>query len=254
MLNKIRKVFDFFQNRNILDFSKKNIAHHYDISEKVYKLFLDKDMQYSCGYFHNDDIGLEQAQIDKKNHLIKKLHINNKKLKILDIGCGWGGMALQIAKDTGSYVKGVTLSVNQFETSKKRAKENNLDSLVDFELIDYRNIKEKYDRIISVGMFEHVGSKEYKNFFNKINNLLTDEGIMVLHSIGSKFTPHLTNPWIEKYIFPGVYIPSLSEVIPIIEKENLWINDIEILILHYAKTIKEWRKNFYNNRKLSSSR
>ena len=249
LLDKMRKIFDFFQNRNILDFSKKNIAHHYDISEEVYKLFLDKDMQYSCGYFHNDDIGLEQAQIDKKNHLIKKLHINNKKLKILDIGCGWGGMALQIAKDTGAYVKGVTLSENQFETSIKRAKESNLDSIVDFELIDYRNIEEKYDRIISVGMFEHVGQKEYKNFFNKINYLLKDEGIMVLHSIGSKFTPHLTNQWIEKYIFPGGYIPSLSEVVPIIEKENLWINDIEILILHYAKTIKEWRKNFDNNRK-----
>ena len=244
----INHLFDFFQKTNILDISKKNVAHHYDINEEIYKLFLDKDMQYSCGYFHNDNVSLEQAQIDKKNHLIKKLNINRKNLKVLDIGCGWGGMALQIAKDTGAHVKGITLSKNQHETAIKRCKELNLDSIVDFELTDYRNINEKYDRIISVGMFEHVGKEYFNEFFKKIKNILTDDGIMVLHSIGSKSLPYNTNSWIKKYIFPGGYIPSISEVVNVIEREDLWINDLEILRLHYANTIKHWHNNFKKNK------
>ena len=205
-------------------------------------------MQYSCAYFHNDNISLDQAQIDKKHHLIKKLNINKKNMKVLDIGSGWGGMALQIAKDTGAYVTGITLSKNQLETSRKRAKNNNLNSLVNFELEDYRNINEKFDRIISIGMFEHVGAQQYDIFFKKIKEILTDDGVMILHSIGQKYKPQETNSWIRKYIFPGGYIPSLSEVLSATEKEGLWVNDLEILRLHYADTLKHWHKNFNNNR------
>ena len=244
----LKKMFNFLNKKNLIGLSIKNVAHHYDINEEIYKLFLDKDMQYSCAYFHNDNISLDQAQIDKKYHLIKKLNINKNNMKVLDIGSGWGGMALQIAKDTGVYVKGITLSKNQLETSRKRAKQANLNSLVDFELDDYRNINEKFDRIISIGMFEHVGIKQYEVFFKKIKEILTDDGVMVLHSIGQKHKPQETNPWIKKYIFPGGYIPSLSEVFSATEKEGLWINDLEIWRLHYASTLKHWRKNFNNNR------
>ena len=250
--HKIRKIFkkmfSFLNKKNLISTSIKNVAHHYDINEEIYKLFLDKDMQYSCAYFHNDNISLDQAQIDKKHHLIKKMNIDKKNMRILDIGSGWGGMALQIAKDTGAYVKGITLSKKQLETSRKRAKQNNLSSLVNFELEDYRNINEKFDRIISIGMFEHVGIKQYDVFFKKIKDILTDDGVMVLHSIGQKYKPEETNPWIKKYIFPGGYIPSLSEVFSATEKEGLWINDLEIWRLHYASTLKHWRKNFNNNR------
>ena len=248
ILDLINLFAEFFQRGNLQDISKKNVSHHYDINEEIYKLFLDKDMQYSCAYFHNENISLDQAQIDKKNHLIKKLNINKNNMKVLDIGSGWGGMALQIAKDTGAYVKGVTLSDNQYVTSKKRAKELSLDSKVDFDLIDYRNLNEKFDRIISVGMFEHVGKKEYQKFFKKIYDLLNDEGVCVLHSIGTMHPPSKTNPWIKKYIFPGGYIPSLSDIVPVIEKNKLWINDIEFLQLHYATTLKNWRINFNRNR------
>ena len=244
----LKKMFNFLNKKNLIGLSIKNVAHHYDINEDIYKLFLDKDMQYSCAYFHNDNISLDQAQIDKKYHLIKKLNINKNNMKVLDIGSGWGGMALQIAKDTGAYVKGITLSKNQLETSRKRAKQANLNSLVDFELDDYRNINEKFDRIISIGMFEHVGIKQYEVFFKKIKEILTDDGVMVLHSIGQKHKAQETNPWIKKYIFPGGYIPSLSEVFSATEKEGLWINDLEIWRLHYASTLKHWRKNFNNNR------
>ena len=234
--------------KNYIGSSKKNVQHHYDIDESVYKLFLDKDMQYSCGYFHNDNVSLDQAQIDKKTHLIKKLNIKKEKTKVLDIGSGWGGMALQIAKDTGSYVKGITLSNNQYDTSVQRTKKMNLENLVSFKIEDYRNIKEKYDRIISVGMFEHVGKRNYSVFFKKIKEILEDDGVMVLHSIGNKEAPAGTNPWITRYIFPGGYIPSMSEVIKEIENVGLFVNDVEILRLHYANTLKLWRRNFLHNK------
>ena len=244
----LKRMFNFLNKKNLMGLSIKNVAHHYDINEEIYKLFLDKDMQYSCAYFHNDNISLDRAQIDKKYHLIKKLNIDKKNMKVLDIGSGWGGMALQIAKDTGAYVKGITLSKNQLETSRKRVKQANLNSLVDFELDDYRNINEKFDRIISIGMFEHVGLKQYEVFFKKIKEILADDGVMVLHSIGQKNKPGETNPWIKKYIFPGGYIPSLSEVFSATEKEGLWVSDLEIWKLHYARTLELWRKNFNNNR------
>ena len=247
LINFISTKLRFLQQLNFISKSYNNVAHHYDIDEKIYKMFLDKDMQYSCAYFRNDNLNLDQAQEEKKNILIKKLNIK-KNMKVLDIGCGWGGMAMQIAKDTGAYVKGITLSQNQYELSQKRLKESKLDEQVDFELIDYRELSGKYDRIISVGMFEHVGLAQYNKFFNCIKNLLTDDGIMILHSIGSKLEPHQTNPWIRKYIFPGGYIPSLSEVTKVVERQDLWISDLEIWRMHYAKTLQKWRINFNNNR------
>ena len=257
--NFLHSLINFFstklrvlQQLNFISKSYNNVAHHYDIDEKIYKMFLDKDMQYSCAYFRNDNLNLDQAQEEKKNILIKKLNIKEN-MKVLDIGCGWGGMAMQIAKDTGAYVKGITLSQNQYELSQKRLKESNLEKQIDFELIDYRELSGKYDRIISVGMFEHVGLAQYNKFFNCIKNLLTDDGIMVLHSIGSKLQPHQTNPWIRKYIFPGGYIPSLSEVTKVVENQDLWISDLEIWRMHYAKTLQKWRINFNNNRAKISS-
>lgn len=257
--NFLHSLINFFstklrvlQQLNFISKSYNNVAHHYDIDEKIYKMFLDKDMQYSCAYFRNDNLNLDQAQEEKKNILIKKLNIKEN-MKVLDIGCGWGGMAMQIAKDTGAYVKGITLSQNQYELSQKRLKESNLEKQIDFELIDYRELSGKYDRIISVGMFEHVGLAQYNKFFNCIKNLLTDDGIMVLHSIGTKLQPHQTNPWIRKYIFPGGYIPSLSEVTKVVENQDLWISDLEIWRMHYAKTLQKWRINFNNNRAKISS-
>ena len=248
IINFFSSKIRIIQQLNSTFISKKNVAHHYDINDDFYKLFLDDDMQYSCGYFHNENISLEQAQLDKKNHLIKKLNIDNKNIKVLDVGCGWGGMAIQIAKNTGAKVKGITLSKNQYETAIKRIKNQNLENLIDIELTDYRNVKGKFDRIISVGMFEHVGLGHYRKFFNKMKNLLTDNGLMVLHSIGQKSRPSETNAWIRKYIFPGGYIPSVSEVMKNIEKEDLWVADTEIWRLHYANTLKHWRRNFNINR------
>ena len=247
-INFFSSKFSILQQLNFLSKSRINVQHHYDINEEVYRLFLDSDMQYSCGYFHNDNISLDQAQIDKKKYLIKKLNINKKNLKILDIGSGWGGMAIQIAKDTGANVKGITLSKNQLKTSNERIKELNLNNLVKFELEDYRKINSKFDRIISVGMFEHVGTAQYRKFFRCMKNLLTEDGSMILHSIGHVGSPCYTNPWIRKYIFPGGYIPCLSEVTKAIEKEGLWITDVEIWRLHYANTLKHWRMNFNKNR------
>ena len=231
-LQQINKIFQ----------SKKNVAHHYDIDENLYKLFLDKDMQYSCAYFHNDNMTLEQAQYDKKKHIINKLRIEEG-MKVLDIGCGWGGLALQIAKETGAYVKGITLSENQFATAQKRAQEEGLNDKVKFALQDYRHEEEKYDRMVSVGMFEHVGVTYFPNFFSKTYGLLKESGIFLLHTIGQKGKPTATSPWIRKYIFPGGYIPSMSEIINVCEKQNIIISDVEILRLHYAHTLTRWYRN-----------
>ena len=235
------------QQINLIKKSKKNIAHHYDLNENLYKLFLDKDMQYSCAYFHNENISLDQAQSDKKQHIIKKLNIENN-MKVLDIGCGWGGLALQIAKETGSYVKGITLSENQLATAQKRAQEEGLNEKVVFALQDYRNEKTKYDRIVSVGMFEHVGTNFYQTFFSKTYELLKDKGIFLLHTIGRRGKSTSTSPWIRKYIFPGGYVPSMSEILNVCEIENINITDIEILRLHYAYTLTHWYKNILKNK------
>tara|TARA_Y100001970_G_scaffold16655_1_gene18761 strand:- start:603 stop:1787 length:1185 start_codon:yes stop_codon:yes gene_type:complete len=239
--------FKTFQQLNEFINSKKNVAHHYDLKEDLYRLFLDKDMQYSCGYYHNSNIGLDQAQIDKKNHIIAKMQISEN-MKVLDIGCGWGGMAIEIAKKTGAYVKGITLSENQFATASKRAQEEGLSEKVSFKLQDYRDEKENYDRIVSVGMFEHVGVKYFKTFFAKTYNLLNDKGVFLLHTIGQRGIPTATNPWIRKYIFPGGYIPSLSDIVKDCEKLNINITDIEVLRLHYAHTLTHWYQNVLKNK------
>ena len=239
--------FKIFQQLNEVVKSKQNVAHHYDLKEDLYKLFLDKDMQYSCAYFHNENISLDQAQIDKKNHIINKLQISEK-MKVLDIGCGWGGMAIEIAKQTGAKVKGITLSENQFETASKRAQEEGLSDKITFKLQDYRDENETYDRIVSVGMFEHVGIKYFKEYLKKTYDLLKDSGIFLLHTIGQRGVPTATSPWIRKYIFPGGYIPSLSDIIHETEKLNINITDIEILRLHYAHTLTHWYKNVQKNK------
>ena len=239
--------FKIFQQLNEIVKSKQNVAHHYDLKEDLYKLFLDKDMQYSCAYFHNENISLDQAQIDKKNHIINKLQISEN-MKVLDIGCGWGGMAIEIAKQTGATVKGITLSENQFATASKRAQEEGLSEKLTFKLQDYRNENENYDRIVSVGMFEHVGIKYFREYLKKTYDLLKDTGVFLLHTIGQRGVPTATSPWIRKYIFPGGYIPSLSDIIHETEKLNINITDIEILRLHYAHTLNHWYKNVQKNK------
>ena len=243
----ISSIFKSFQQINKLVNSKKNVAHHYDLNEDLYRLFLDKDMQYSCAYFHNENISLDQAQKDKKIHIINKLKISEN-MKILDIGCGWGGMAIEIAKNTGAKVKGITLSRNQFNTASRRAQEEGVSEKVNFALQDYREESDSYDRIVSVGMFEHVGIKYFKTFFEKTYDLLNEKGVFLLHTIGQRGVPTATSPWIRKYIFPGGYIPSLSEIVKISEKLNMNITDIEILRLHYAHTLTHWYRNILKNK------
>ena len=239
-------------NYNFPGKSKKNIQHHYDIGgikgEKLYDIFLDKrHRQYSCGFFQNENNSLEQAQQNKINHIIKKLNIKEGQ-KILDIGCGWGGMAFEIARQKKCTVLGVSLSENQINYCKKKAKKMNLDNQIEFQLTDYRHIKGKFDRIVSVGMFEHIGKKFYRIFFKKINDLLKDDGIVLLHTIGSIDKPQPTAPFIQKYIFPGGVVPSLSELVTPIEKSNFIISDTETLIRHYDKTLDNWLKRFSENK------
>ena len=243
----LSSLFMPFQQINQLINSKKNVAHHYDIDENLYKLFLDKDMQYSCAYFHNANINLDQAQKDKKQHIIHKLQISEN-MNVLDIGCGWGGMAIEIAKSTGAKVKGITLSENQFKTASERVQKEGLSDKVTIALQDYRNENNKYDRIVSVGMFEHVGIRYFKTYLNKANELLKDNGVFLLHTIGQRGKPTATSPWIRKYIFPGGYIPSLSEIMKETQKLNINVTDIEILRLHYAYTLSHWYKNIIENK------
>ena len=248
MYKKILSFCKPFQQINRLVQSKNNVAHHYDLNEDLYRLMLDKDMQYSCAYFHNENISLEQAQTDKKKHIIEKLQIKDD-MEVLDIGCGWGGIALQIAKDTGARVKGITLSENQLATAQRRAQVEGLNEKVKFSLQDYRHEKYKYDRILSVGMLEHVGASYFPEFFSKTYDLLKDSGIFLLHTIGKRGKPVATSPFIRKYIFPGGYIPSLSEITKVTEIYNMNITDIEILRMHYAHTLSHWYKRTMDNKK-----
>jgi cyclopropane-fatty-acyl-phospholipid synthase len=227
--------------------SRKNVAHHYDLSGALYDLFLDTDRQYSCAYFPSGRETLEEAQVAKKRHIAAKLYMNRPGLRVLDIGSGWGGLGLDLARDTQADVLGVTLSKEQLGVARDRAQKAGLSSTCKFELRDYRAIQETFDRIVSVGMFEHVGVGYYDAFFHKVRDLLTDDGVMLLHYIGRSDGPGATNPWTVKYIFPGGYCPSLSEVVPCIERAGLMITDIEVLRLHYAETLKEWRARFRRN-------
>ncbi len=247
VIKKLRGTYRYLTSFNKIAKSKENVAHHYDISEKLYDLFLDENRQYSCAYFKNENDTLEQAQNNKIHHIIKKLNIQPNQ-KVLDIGSGWGTLALAIAKETQASVTGITLSENQFEYSKNKAKEMNLSNKVDFKLIDYRQLNEKFDRVVSVGMFEHVGRKFYRTYFNKVFKLLNERGIALIHTIGSSMPPRDPQPWIQKYIFPGGYTPSLSEVVNPIENSGLIVSDIEVLRMHYAHTLRNWKERFLSKK------
>jgi len=247
VLNKIKGSYRYFTNFNKGLVSKNNVSHHYDISEKLYDLFLDANRQYSCAYFKNENDSLEQAQENKMNHIIKKLNIKPNQ-KILDIGSGWGTLAINIAQKTKASVTGITLSENQLQYSNNKAKEMNLGNQVEFKLIDYRELNEKFDKIVSVGMFEHVGRKFYKKYFNTVSKLLNDKGIALIHTIGSSNPPRNPHPWITKYIFPGGYTPSLSQIARPIEDSGLIISDIEVLRMHYAHTLRNWKERFLSKK------
>ncbi|MBL8705031.1 MAG: class I SAM-dependent methyltransferase [Rhodospirillales bacterium] len=227
--------------------ARRNVAHHYDLSDEFYELFLDNDRQYSCGYFASEDDALLQAQENKKRHIAAKLLLQPG-MKVLDIGCGWGGMALFLAEHCGAEVLGITLSEHQLAVARQRAESKGLSGRVRFALTDYRQVEGRFDRIVSVGMFEHVGVPQYRQFFEKVRALLPEEGVALLHSIGCMWGPHPIDPWIAKYVFPGGYIPALSEVMPPVEDSGLFATDVELLYPHYAQTLRAWRERFMANR------
>ena len=247
ILNTIKGTFRYLTKFNKGLVSKNNVSHHYDISESLYDLFLDANRQYSCAYFKNENDTLEQAQENKMNHITKKLNIQANQ-KVLDIGSGWGTLAIHIAQKTNASVTGITLSENQLVYSKKKAKELNLGNQVEFKLADYRELNEKFDRIVSVGMFEHVGRKFYRKYFNTVSKLLNDQGIALIHTIGSSNPPRNPQPWITKYIFPGGYTPSLSQIARPIEDSGLIISDMEVLRMHYAHTLRNWKERFLSKK------
>jgi cyclopropane-fatty-acyl-phospholipid synthase len=232
---------------NPIGLSRRNVAHHYDLPDQLYDLFLDGDRQYSCAYFQNGGDDLATAQAAKKRHMAAKLLLEPGQ-EILDIGSGWGGLAMYLAEVGGGEVTGLTLSEEQLKVSRQRAAGAGVDDQVKFHLRDYRQQKGRFDRIVSVGMFEHVGVTQYQKYFSTISDLLTDDGVCVVHSIGRMGGPSSTSPWIQKYIFPGGYSPSLSETLAVIEKSGLWVTDVEVLRLHYAETLKQWRSRFQANR------
>jgi len=236
-----------FQQYNPIGRAQDHVAHHYDLSRELYELFLDEDLQYSCGYFVNEHDTLKTAQRNKKQHIAGKLCLQPGQ-RVLDIGCGWGGLALFLAQQADVEVVGVTLSTEQHKVAVERAIASGLSDRVRFLLQDYRDLNEPFDRIVSVGMFEHVGIGHYDEFFAKVNALLKDEGVMLLHSIGRMSPPGTTGPWLRKYIFPGGYTPALSEVFDVTQRQQLWVTDVEILRLHYAYTLREWQKRFQANR------
>ncbi len=246
-LDKFRRIYRYITNFNLIGKSKQNVAHHYDLSNKFYDLFLDEKRQYSCAYFKNEDDTLEVAQNNKIDHIIKKLNLKSNH-KVLDVGCGWGTLALDIAKKTQCEVVGITLSKNQLEYAQQKAREMNLENQVEFRLEDYRQLSEKFDRVVSVGMFEHVGRKFYSKYFNKVFDFLNEDGVALIHTIGSINPPRGPQPWITKYIFPGGYTPSLSEVSLPIEKSGLIISDLEVLRAHYAHTLRSWKDRFMSKK------
>jgi cyclopropane-fatty-acyl-phospholipid synthase len=243
-LRRFKKRIDQY---NPVGKAKENVAHHYDLSGALYDLFLDRDRQYSCAYFEGPEASLEDAQLAKKRHLAAKLMIKPG-MKVLDIGSGWGGLGLYLAETCGAEVTGVTLSEEQHKLSNERAEQRGIADRVKFHLKDYRHLDQRFDRIVSVGMFEHVGVGHFAEYFGKIRTLLADDGAAVVHSINRSDGPGATSAWVKKYIFPGGYIPALSEVVPQIEGAGLYITDIEILRLHYAETLREWAHRFADHR------
>lgn len=247
VLRRVSRSVRRFQQANPIGKAQSNVAHHYDLGNDFYKLFLDEGMQYSCAYFQSDDNTLEEAQRNKLRLLAAKLNLKPGQ-KVLDIGSGWGDLALYLARMEDVTVVGCTLSKEQYELSNRKAHAAGLSDRVRFELLDYRKLVERFDRIVSVGMFEHVGVHHYGEFFAKINELLDDDGVMVLHSIGHMSPPGTASPWLRKYIFPGAYSPALSEVFDVVEQNSLWVTDLEFLRLHYAKTLDHWYQRFAANR------
>lgn len=233
--------------RNFGERSRRNVAHHYDLDGKLYSLFLDSDRQYSCGYFEHADDGLEDAQLAKKRHIAAKLAIEPGQ-RVLDIGCGWGGLAIYLARNCGANVTGITLSQEQLGVARGRAEEERLKNRAGFAFQDYRDVRDRFDRIVSVGMFEHVGVGYYDAYFQKVAESLTEDGVALIHTIGRTDGPGATNPWLSKYIFPGGYIPAMSEVVSAIQRARLIITDVEILRLHYAETLRAWRERFLARR------
>ena len=242
-MQDLRRRMNRFLQRNDPRRARRNVAHHYDLSDDLYGLFLDADMQYSCAYFARPDMTLDEAQEAKKAHIAAKLRLVPG-CRVLDIGCGWGGMALTLARDHGARVTGVTLSQNQVETARRRAEAAGLSDRVEFRLADYRKLDESFDRIVSVGMLEHVGLPQYDTYFAKVHDLLAPDGVALIHTIGQVAPPRPTSDWLAKYIFPGGYVPSLSELAPPIERAALWATDIEVLRGHYARTLNHWRQRF----------
>ncbi|PKQ03632.1 MAG: SAM-dependent methyltransferase [Alphaproteobacteria bacterium HGW-Alphaproteobacteria-11] len=243
----LRRAKRRIDQHNPMGRAQKNVAHHYDLDGGIYDLFLDSDKQYSCAYFADPNMTLEEAQVAKKRHIAAKLRIEPG-MRVLDIGCGWGGMALTLAEEAGANVVGVTLSKEQHMVARRRAAERGLEAQVEFRLQDYRTLTESFDRIVSVGMFEHVGVGHYREYFDRVRELLTNNGVALIHTIGRLDGPGSTNPWIAKYIFPGGYIPALSEFAAAVERSGIIITDVEVLRLHYAETLREWRRRFMEKR------
>lgn len=239
MLNLMKPL----QEWNRISASRRNVAHHYDIDEALFRRFLDTDMQYSCAYWPSDGITLEQAQYAKKEHVRRKLRLRPGQ-HVLDIGCGWGGLAIHLAQCDDVTVTGLTLSREQYRIATQRVRDLGLSDRVEIRLQDYRENAERYDRVVSVGMFEHVGARYYDTYFQAVHDRLTDDGVSVIHTIGRVTPPGVTNPWIAKYIFPGGYIPAMSEVMAAVERQGLFSTDVEVLRLHYAKTLAEWQRRF----------
>lgn len=242
-----RYAFRHLAPHNSLSRARRNVVRHYDIDDRIYRLFLDSDWQYSCAYFDSPDADLETAQRAKQRHIAAKLALKPGQT-VLDIGSGWGGLALYLARTAGTKVTGITLSDNQLAAARRRAADSGLDDLVHFELRDYRKLNRPFDRIVSVGMLEHVGVADFDDYFHQIERLLSEDGVALIHAIGRIDGPGATNPFIAKYIFPGGYFPALSEVLPAIERSGLIVTDIELLRLHYANTLRAWRKRFVANR------
>ena len=245
---KMRRLLRPITNFNNAARARRNVAHHYDLSSSLYALFLDKDLNYSCAYFKNPEMSLEAAQIAKKRHIAAKLNLERTGLRILDIGSGWGSLGLDLARENNAEVLGITLSTEQLAVANRRAAAAGLADKCRFELKDYRSVEGQFDRIVSVGMFEHVGTHYYDTFFAKVRDLLAPDGVALLHTIGRADGPGATPRWISKYVFPGGYAPALSEIMASVERCGLYTTDIEVWRLHYAKTLKEWRARFHKNR------
>ena len=242
-MHRLRGLFRRFAQNNVAGRARRNVAHHYDLSAELYDLFLDADRQYSCGYFCDPTDTLEQAQAQKKDFIARKLLIEPG-MRVLDIGCGWGGMALTLARSHGAQVLGITLSEEQHLFATARAAKEGLSDQVEFRLCDYRDVEGSFDRVVSVGMFEHVGLPHYDTYFRAVRDRLTPDGIALVHTIGWTAEPQATNPWIAKYIFPGGYVPTMSETMKAVEKSRLWAADVECWRLHYGFTLQHWLERF----------